>query len=265
VYAQVARVIDGDTIEVVIDGQQHTLRYIGIDTPETMHPTRGEEPFGKEATEANRRLVEGKQVRLVKDVSETDRYGRLLRYVFIEGDDGTEVFVNLELVRQGYARASTYPPDVAHQEEFRAAEREAQEAARGLWAPQAPTPTPAATLTAEPTPTGPAGQSSITVVEFHYNAAGDDNKNLNDEYFVLRNDGPTVNLRGWTATDEADHSYTFPDYELRTGETVTVHTGSGTDGQGHLYWGSDGAFWNNDGDTLTLQDASGATVLVYSY
>jgi micrococcal nuclease len=124
----VTRVVDGDTIEVQIGGTRQKVRYIGINTPETVDPRRPVQCYGHEASQKNKELVEGRQVRLVKDVSETDKYGRLLRYVYV-GD----TFVNLELVRQGYAHASTYPPDVAHESEFREAERQAREAKVGLW------------------------------------------------------------------------------------------------------------------------------------
>ena len=123
----VAEVVDGDTI-VLEDGT--TVRYIGIDTPETVDPRRGVQCFGPEASKANKLLVEGQRVRLVADVEDRDKYGRMLRYVYLA--DGT--FVNLELVRQGYAPAYTYPPNVAYTEEFRTAAREARAAKRGLWA-----------------------------------------------------------------------------------------------------------------------------------
>ena len=90
VAAEVVEVVDGDTINVEIDGTVYAVRYIGIDCPETRHPYEPVEWMGPEATEANRQLVENKTVYLEKDVSETDRYGRLLRYVFLA--DGT--FVN---------------------------------------------------------------------------------------------------------------------------------------------------------------------------
>ena len=121
----VARVIDGDTIELA-NGQR--VRYIGIDTPETVHPDKPAQCFGQEASNKNKELVAGKRVRLEKDVSETDKYGRLLRYVYV-GD----VFVNLELVSQGYAYAFTYPPDVKYADVFVAAQKEARENNRGLW------------------------------------------------------------------------------------------------------------------------------------
>ena len=141
VEAQVIRVVDGDTINVLIDGGEYRLRYIGIDTPELNHPTRGVEPFGPEATEANRELVEGKTVLLEKDVSETDRFGRLLRYVYV-GD----LMVNEELLRQGMARVATFPPDVKYVDRFLDIQREAQEAGRGLWGSQSMLTEPAPTV-----------------------------------------------------------------------------------------------------------------------
>ncbi len=121
--AEVTRVIDGDTIEVEIDGRTYRVRYIGVDTPE-----RGD-LFFDEATDANRVLVEGETVKLVKDTSETDRYGRLLRYVYLS--DGT--FVNATLVEDGYAQIATFPPDVQFQELFRDLQQAAQEEETGLW------------------------------------------------------------------------------------------------------------------------------------
>jgi endonuclease YncB( thermonuclease family) len=115
---------DGDTIRVRMAGAEVPVRYILINTPES------DEAFGAEATAVNRRLVEGQTVYLLKDVSETDRFNRLLRYVFLA--DGTHV--NAALVRQGYAQVATFPPDVSREAEMRAAEAEARAAGRGLWA-----------------------------------------------------------------------------------------------------------------------------------
>ncbi|MFQ5827035.1 MAG: thermonuclease family protein [Dehalococcoidia bacterium] len=116
----VLRVIDGDTI--VVSGDLR-VRYIGINAPEM------DEYFGRQAWQANRRLVEGKRVRLEKDISNTDRYGRLLRYVWVDG-----LLVEAELVREGYARARAYPPDVKYQGKLEALQREAREVGRGIWA-----------------------------------------------------------------------------------------------------------------------------------
>ncbi|MBI4058727.1 thermonuclease family protein [Candidatus Microgenomates bacterium] len=119
-FVAVTRIIDGDTIE--IEGGKK-LRYIGMDTPES----------GKcgveESTRKNKELVLGKKVRLEKDISETDKYGRLLRYVYVDN-----LMVNEELIRLGMARVSTFPPDVKYKDKFLVAEEEAREAGRGLWA-----------------------------------------------------------------------------------------------------------------------------------
>lgn len=144
----VVRVIDGDTIE--IEGGQK-IRYIGIDTPETVDPRKPVQCFGVEASNRNKQLAEGKRVRLEKDVSETDKYGRLLRYVYIDG-----TFVNLLLVKEGFAHSSTYPPDVKYQNQFVEAERIAREQKKGLWgACLISTPTqsaPTTTFTPSPIP-----------------------------------------------------------------------------------------------------------------
>lgn len=122
---EVQKVIDGDTVKLA-DGR--IVRYIGIDTPETGAGRRKVECFAKEAAERNRELVEGKRVRLEKDVSETDRYGRILRFVYLDG-----VFVNELLVKEGYATAFPYPPDLTYREVFREAERTARASDSGLW------------------------------------------------------------------------------------------------------------------------------------
>lgn len=116
---QVIRVIDGDTI--VIQGGVR-VRYIGIDTPEM------DEPFGKEAKEANQALVQGKRVKLEKDVSNTDRYDRWLRYVYVDS-----LMINGEIVRLGLARARSYPPDTKYQQYLNRQEQEARQAGRGVW------------------------------------------------------------------------------------------------------------------------------------
>jgi micrococcal nuclease len=122
---KVIRAVDGDTIE--IEGNIK-IRYIGINTPELHDPKKPVECFGEAAYIENKRLVEGKEISIQKDVSETDKYKRLLRYVWV-GD----VFVNDYLVRQGFAQASTFPPDVKYAAQFLEAQRESRENKRGLW------------------------------------------------------------------------------------------------------------------------------------
>ncbi|MEN9342243.1 MAG: hypothetical protein RIQ54_499 [Candidatus Parcubacteria bacterium] len=127
---EVARVVDGDTI-VLTTGEK--IRYIGIDTPETVNPKKEIECFGKEASLLNKELVEGKRVRLEKDISQTDAYGRLLRFVYVQDETGAEVLVNRELVLRGFARIQTVPPDVAYAAELKQAQEIARTTRRGLW------------------------------------------------------------------------------------------------------------------------------------
>lgn len=121
--ALVVAIVDGDTIKVQMDGKVYSLRYIGIDTPEVG------QVFAAEATQANSLLVAGKTVTLISDVSNVDRFGRLLRYVIADG-----VFVNYELVREGFAIAKRYPPDTACSAVFVSAQAQAQLYDAGRWA-----------------------------------------------------------------------------------------------------------------------------------
>lgn len=138
ILATVVSVVDGDTIK--IEGGE-VVRYIGMNTPETVAPRRPVECYGKEASTKNKELVQGKTVELEKDISERDTFGRLLRYVWI-GD----VLLNEYLVREGFAQVSTYPPDVKYVERLLAAQRLAVEEKKGMWSgdctPIVPTVTP---------------------------------------------------------------------------------------------------------------------------
>ncbi len=122
----VKRVLDGDTIELI---DNRKVRYIGMDAPETVDPNRPVGCFGKEASAKNNELVQGKEVILEKDVSETDKFGRLLRYVYLNDIS----MVNEILVKEGFAFARSYPPDVKYQEKLRLAESLARDNNRGLW------------------------------------------------------------------------------------------------------------------------------------
>lgn len=141
--ARVVSVTDGDTIRVQITsrvegpgagaanvGEEYPVRLIGIDTPETVKPGSPVECFGREASAAAKALLDGQNVRLVKDVENVDGYARLLRYVYI-GDE----MANARLVVNGYASAYTYPPNVRHADLFVSLQREARENDRGLWSP----------------------------------------------------------------------------------------------------------------------------------
>lgn len=130
---EVSKVVDGDTIEVMKNGQILKVRFIGINTPETVDPRRGVQCFGKEASDETKNLLNGQRVILEKDISDKDKYDRLLRYVFRLNSDGSMVFVNDYLVRMGFAQVSTYPPDVKYEERFKKAQRLAKINKIGLW------------------------------------------------------------------------------------------------------------------------------------
>jgi len=152
--ARVTAVVDGDTISVLISGfYERRVRYIGIDAPEMRRDC-----FAPEATAFNRQLVLGKDVALERDVSDTDRFGRLLRYVYLP----TGEMVNELLVRGGYAVARSYPPDTKYKARFEAAERQAQQANAGLWGACRPRPTP--TLLPPPSPTPAQTAPTLIVV-----------------------------------------------------------------------------------------------------
>ncbi len=127
-WAQVTRVVDGDTVEVRLDGAEEDVRYIGVDTPETVKPDTPVQCFGPQASDFNHRLVEHRRVRLVFGVERRDVYGRLLAYVHLDGR-----FVNAELVRRGLARTLTIPPNDRFAGRLKRLEIAAARAGRGLW------------------------------------------------------------------------------------------------------------------------------------
>lgn len=126
----VTKVVDGDTIEV--EGGEK-VRFLGVDTPETKDPRKPVQCFGKEASNKNKELVEGKRVILEKDITDKDKYDRLLRFVFLPLEDGNRLFVNDYLIREGYAQVLTIPPDVKYSEQFLEAQRQARQQKKGLW------------------------------------------------------------------------------------------------------------------------------------
>jgi len=237
--AIVSKVIDGDTIKLQ-NGER--VRLLGINTPE-----KGQ-PYYEEATNRLKELIEGKTITLEKDIEDKDQYGRLLRHIYID-----DTFVNLEMVREGYANVYVIHPNVKYSSKFENAEEEAKNAKRGIWQPSE------------------GGLSKcIGILYFHWNAEGNDCYNLNDEYVTFKNTCPqSIDMTSWAVKDEANHIYTFPDFNLAGDATVTLYTGAGIDTTAELYWDSSGhtcnAIWNNDGDTLYLRDISGSLVISYSY
>ena len=230
----VTKVFDGDTIEIET-GEK--IRLLGINTPE-----QGEY-YSEEAKEKLTKLVEGKQARLESGPEDKDRYGRLLRYVFID-----DTSINLQILKEGYATVYILDPEEKYYLEFKEAEKEAKEKKLGLWA-------------------GSGIQTCISIASFNYDAVGNDNENLNGEYVTFQNncDSP-VKMDGWVVKDEATNSYAFNGFALGSNSKVTLYTGSGNDAADKLYWNKKRyAVWNNDGDTLFLRDDKGNLVLSYNY
>lgn len=231
----VVAVTDGDTIDVRIGGDIEPVRLIGINSPE-----RGE-CFYDEAAARLAELLLNAEVRLESDVSNRDQFGRLLRYVFV-GDE----LINEVVVREGYAIARRYEPDVSMAGRLDSAQAHAQARGLGLWGSGA---------------CGAPATGTIEIGFIRYNANGDDNENKNDEWveFINAGEGP-IDLTGWSVKDEsASHRFYFPSgFSLGPGATVRLHTGCGTATTTALFWcNRDSAVWNNGGDTVFVLDPVG--------
>lgn len=189
--AMVVRVVDGDTIVVDRGFGDERVRYIGVDTPETVAPGSPVEWMGPEASAANRELVEGREVVLEIDVSETDRFGRLLRYVWIRDESRPSgwLFVNLELLARGFAQVVTYPPDVRYVDLYLAAQSAARQAGRGLWGIEGPSATQAAQATGGECHPSYAG-ACLTIGAGDYDCAGGNGNGPNYAEGPVRVVGP---------------------------------------------------------------------------
>ncbi|HUG07278.1 MAG TPA: lamin tail domain-containing protein [Acidimicrobiia bacterium] len=243
--ATVLSITDGDTIDVVLaDGSRDTVRLIGVNAPERA------ECWASEATMVLEALVPaGSEIGMTFDQSDRDRFDRLLRYLWVGS-----MSVNQELVRRGAAISRRYPPDTGMAARLDGAQDGARADGLGIWAPDA---------------CGTASGADLRIIELRYDAEGNDNENLNDEWIKIRNQGDTyVDLTRWGVKDEsATNRYTFPSgFSLAPGEVVTVYSGCGDDFDTALYWCSVGsAIWNNDGDTAFLTDPVGNTHYSWSY
>jgi micrococcal nuclease len=268
----VTDVVDGDTIDVeYANGTHDTVRLLGVDTPEVHTGTQPAEFAGVPDTTAGEQClrragenasgyvtdqVAGESVRLIFDPESERRgyYGRLLAYVSVDGES-----LNHALVRAGHARV--YDTEFTQRERYEEAAAAARSARRGLWSCV----DREATATAEGTAAVETGP--LSVVEINYDAAGNDNENLDDEYVVFQNTGSEpLDISGWTIADEAGHTFEFPDRTvIDPGAEVTLRPGSGTDTASTYYWGETGAVWNNDGDVVIVRNATGATVIRAPY
>ncbi len=235
----VTRVIDGDTIEL---NTSEKVRFLGINTPE-----KGE-TFYVEAKERLEKLVLNKKIYMEKDKETCDKYGRLLRYVYLEDD-----MVNLKMIEEGYATVYIIKPNDAYERLFKNAEEVAMNSRQGMWS-----------LVSE-------GKCSpcIIIKEFNWNAEGNDCQNPNGEWVSFKNICPfECSLTSWSVKDAGTAAYKFPDFTLGPESSMKLFSGPGLDAEGELYWnrtGSCKAIWNNDGDTLYLRDSEGKLVLKETY
>jgi hypothetical protein len=228
----------------------------------------------------------------VKDVSETDRYGRLLRYVYLQ--DGT--FINAELVKQGYALVATFPPDVAHESELTALQEEARNTGIGLWAdvvvemptytpspqptntllPVQPTNTPApqpgdtpevlfSTATLLPPTEPPAAPGNVVITSIFFDGNVPDSES--DEYAEITNQGGTaVNLAGWRLNaDDSGQDFWFPAFELQPGQSCRIYTNEIHPETCGFSFGRGSAIWANTGECGHLYDATGVEVSTRCY
>ncbi len=235
--ARLVRVDDGDSLIVEIDGQEQRVRLIGVNAPEA-----GE----CQADEARARLddlLDGQQLLLEADLDSTDRFGRLLRYVFVDG-----VFINELLVAEGLVLARPFEPNTTRQAVLEAAEDRARQGMLGFW---------------NPTACG-AADGQLVVADVVYDPPGLD---IEGEYIEIENVGPPVDLTGWTVKDETSQNrYSFPaGLVLDTNQRIRVFTGCGDDTAAVVYWCSSSPVWDNAGDTAFLVAPSGSIQSTYSY
>jgi micrococcal nuclease len=228
--AQVVEIVDGDTIKVIMNGSKYSVRYIGIDTPELQY----NEWFGKEARDANVELVAGKEVLMEKDVSETDQYNRLLRYVYLI--DGT--FVNAELIRLGFAEAKAYPPDTKYHDQLESLEQEARKASLGLWM-ETPTPDDSIVL---------PGNSSVNIIDVDKRA----------EYVDIQNIGSqNVSIEGWTLRSDRGNQDCGLRGTLAPGEVLRIWAlAEDSDQEGYNCWFGSNIWNNSEPDPAVLFDES---------
>ncbi len=221
---------DGDTFKTV---EGDYVRLLGINTEETGMP------HSSSAKHRLEELLNSGEIRLESDIEDTDRYDRLLRYVWA-GD----VFVNLELVREGYAHVYVIPPNTKYWDDFIAAEKEAIANQNNLWQPS---------------------EYDIIITELEP-VQGSGADGLNIERVTFRNEGTTsIDMTGWAVKDESTHIYEFQDFVLSPGQSVSLRSGEGTDTMVNVYWHDDSSVWNNDGDVCFLRDGNGLLVDGWRY
>lgn len=242
----VAKVLDGDTVET---NTGEKIRYLGINSPE-----KGQ-PFANEATKLNQDLALGKEINLEFDVQTKDRYGRTLAYVYA-GD----IFINLEIIKNGLAVLETIQPNVKYQDKFVKTQIEARNKCLGIWKG----------LCQEESSNVLGSNNCVKITSINANAFGDDNKNKNGEWIEINNSCQNqISMDGWLLKDSsASNNYTFKNFILDGGKIIMLYSGCGKDQADKLYWECpEGkyAVWNNSTDHAFLYNGKGELVSDYQY
>lgn len=269
----VTRVVDGDTLKLRRQGREVTVRLMGINSPESVDPRRPVQCFGREASARMHLLVDGQRLYFAFDPQQehVDANGRLLGYLWRE--DG--LFVNLEMVRGGYANEYTYDDPYTFRALFRQTARQAEAAGNGLWAPDtcagdyaAPArdygdhverTTPAAPLPIVTATQGTAAGAGAGPRMGEIAFDGQDPQEP-DEYVEIINPGPPLDLDGWRLSDANGHDFDFPRLVLAQGGRCRVYTNLASPEHCGLSFGSREAIWGNSGDIARLQDPGGRVV-----
>ena len=241
------RVVDGDTLVIERDRVEERVRIIGINTPESG------ECLADAAGERLAELVADGPIELIPDTTDTDSFGRLLRYVET-GTGAIVVDVGAVLVAEGLAIARRYEPDVARAATYERLQDDARASRVGLWAPDA---------------CGPATEAAGTIeVRVNADPPGDDTDALDGEWVEFINTtNDKIDLAGFTVADEsASNRFSFDEAVLAPLGTLRLVTGCGTDTDTVVHWCATGsAVWNNDGDTVFLRDRAGNIVVATTY
>lgn len=235
-----SHVFDGDSIEVETEGRTVDVRLIGINAPE------GGECFGDRSRTALIAALDASSLLLVEGAGAgTDQYGRLLRYVYVDGEN-----VNGRMLAEG--NAVTLQGDHRYNEAFVEIGDLAADGGYGMWAPDA---------CGTPSPAG------ATIVRVEHDPPGPDDDRLNDESVAIGNEGTTtIALADWTLRDESSQNrYVFGDVAIAPGGRVAVRTGCGSDIAGTVHWCANRSVWSNSGDTVILQDPNGNVVDRWRY
>jgi micrococcal nuclease len=250
VSAQVVKVIDGVTIEVSLDGKIVPVRYIGVNLLE----------FGDDAsiweqmTQKNQELVGDKTVLLINDRTDAESNGQLLRYV-LSGN----TFVNLEMVSSGFAVAASTPPNLSCDAMLLEAQMQATQDRRGLWAP---TPTATRILMPSPTPT-PLITGPMVIGLIVYRGTPWEEP---DEFVEVLNDGTEpIQLKGWTLSDDAGYTFTFPSFVLGPGQHCRIYTDLYSPTTCGFSFYRPSPIWENDQDCAYLKDPLGELISTYCY